>query len=70
MVKALEDHIEGFAGAGATDSNDWYGPWNEADQGLPDGMKRGVGENTYFRNMGLRTYTKWIEAKFCSSIIP
>lgn len=63
LVKALEDHIEGFAGAGATDSIDWYGPWNEADQGLPDGMKRGVGENTYFRNMGLRTYTKWIEAK-------
>jgi len=63
LVKALEDHIEGFAGAGSNDTNDWYGPWNDPDGQLPEGMSRGVGENTYYRNMGVRTYTKWVEAK-------
>jgi len=62
LVKALEDHIQGFAGAGATDGNTWAGPYANGtiDAGA---MNRGTGENTYYRQMGLKAYTKFVEAK-------
>jgi hypothetical protein len=62
LVKALEDHIQGFAGAGATDSNYWAGPYANGtiDAGA---MNRGTGESTYYRQMGLKAYTKFVEAK-------
>ena len=62
LVKALEDHIQGFAGAGANDSNDFAGPYAN---GVEDAgaMSRGYGENSYYRQMGLKAYTKFVEAK-------
>ena len=62
LVKALEDHIQGFAGAGDNDTNNWYGPFDDKDS-LAGAMKRGVGESTYYRQMGLKAYTKFVEAK-------
>lgn len=62
LVKALEDHIQGFAGAGANDTNDWAGPYANGTEDT-GAMSRGVGENTYYRQMGLKAYTKFVEAK-------
>jgi len=62
LVKALEDHIQGFAGAGATDSNNWSGPYADGTTDA-SAMNRGTGESTYYRNMGLKAYTKFVEAK-------
>jgi len=62
LVKALEDHVQGFAGAGATDSNNWFGPFADKDSDA-SAMNRGTGESTYYRQMGLKAYTKFVEAK-------
>jgi hypothetical protein len=62
LVKALEDHIQGFAGAGATNANNWAGPYANGtiDTGA---MNRGTGETTYYQEMGLKAFTKFVEAK-------
>ena len=61
LVKALEDHIQGFTGAGLTNTNNWQGPY--ANGTVPyDPMARGVGESTYFKQMALNTFTKFVEA--------
>jgi hypothetical protein len=62
LVKALEDHIQGFSGAGATNNDAWFGPFENGNY-LGDGMNRGTGETTYYNTMGLKAYTKFIEAK-------
>jgi hypothetical protein len=62
LVKALEDHIQGFSGAGTNDDQDFYGPFTDGTE-LGDAMGRGVAESTYFNTMGLRAYTKFVEAK-------
>ena len=62
LVKALEDHIQGFAGAGSDDSNDFAGPYANGTEDA-GAMSRGYGENTYYRQMGLKAYTKFVEAK-------
>jgi len=62
LVKALEDHIQGFSGAGSDDTNDWFGPYADGNQGT-GAMSRGTGENSYYRQMGLKAYTKFVEAK-------
>lgn len=62
LVKALEDHIQGFAGAGDNDTNNWQGPFMDANSEY-GAMKRGTGENSYYRQMGLKAYTKFVEAK-------
>jgi len=62
LVKALEDHIQGFVGSGDTDSNAFAGPYaNGTDEA--GAMQRGTGENNYYRQMGLKAYTKFVEAK-------
>lgn len=61
LVKALEDHIQGFAGAGATNAGNMFGPY--AEDNLGSAMNRQTGENTYFNTMGLKAYTKFVEAK-------
>lgn len=62
LVKALEDHIAGFTGSGDNDDQAWNG--NFVDGNYANGpMRRGIGEQTYFRTMGLETFTKLIEAK-------
>lgn len=62
LVKALEDHIAGFTGAGPDDDEPYFG---NATTGLSayEPMKRGVGETSYYRTMGLQAFTKFIEAE-------
>jgi hypothetical protein len=62
LVKALEDHIQGFAGAGNDNTNNWAGPYANGTTNA-DGMSRGTGESTYYNEMGLRAFTKFVEAK-------
>lgn len=62
LVKALEDHIQGFSGAGTNNDQDFYGPFTDGTE-LGDAMGRGTAESTYFNTMGLRAYTKFVEAK-------
>lgn len=61
LVAALEDHIQGFAGAGNTDASNWTGPYADANDSGP--MNRETGESTYYRTMGMKTFTKFVEAK-------
>jgi len=62
LVPALEDHIAGFTGAGDTDGDAWEGPYASAT-GNDGPMTRETGESTYYRSMGLKTFTKFVEAK-------
>jgi hypothetical protein len=61
LVNALENHIHGFSGAGPTDGDNWQGDLiNGTKEYEP--MTRGTGESTYYRVMGLKAYTKFVEA--------
>lgn len=62
LVPALEDHIAGFTGAGDTDGDAWEGPY-AGNTGNDGPMNRETGESTYYRSMGLKTFTKFVEAK-------
>jgi len=62
LVKALEDHIQGFSGAGFNNTNDWQGPYVDGTKNY-DPMLIGVGESTYFNSMGLSTFTKFVESE-------
>lgn len=61
LVAALDDHIQGFAGAGDTDTDNWTGPYASAADSGP--MNRETGESTYYRTLGMKTFTKFVEAK-------
>ncbi len=61
LVNALENHIHGFSGAGPTDADNWQGDLVSASQSY-EPMDRGTGESTYYRVMGLKAYTKFVEA--------
>ncbi|NBW58018.1 hypothetical protein EBR43_09640 [bacterium] len=61
LVKTLEDHIQGFSGAGPNNTNDWQGPYVDGTKNY-DPMLRGVGETTYYKSLGLSTFTKFVEA--------
>jgi len=62
LVKALEDHIFGFSGAGPNDDDAFSG---DGTNGLSayEPMRRGVGETTQYRTMGLQAFTKFVEAE-------
>jgi hypothetical protein len=62
LVSALEDHVAGFTGAGATDGDNYQGPYANTDGSYVDPMNRETGESTYYRSMGLKTFTKFVEA--------
>jgi hypothetical protein len=62
LVKALEDHVQGFSGAGFNDSDAWQGPYVDGTKTY-NPMLRGVGESTYYNSMGLSTFTKFVEAE-------
>ena len=62
LVKALEDHIQGFSGAGFNNDQAWQGPYVDGTKTY-NPMLRGVGESTYFNSMGLSTFTKFVEAE-------
>jgi hypothetical protein len=61
LVKALEDHIQGFSGAGFYDSDAWQGPFVDGTKTY-NPMLRSVGEENYYNLMGLSTFTKFVEA--------
>jgi hypothetical protein len=62
LVKALEDHIQGFSGAGFNNTDDWQGPYVDGTKTY-NPMLRGVAESTYYNSMGLSTFTKFVEAE-------
>jgi hypothetical protein len=62
LVKSLEDHIQGFSGAGFNNDDAWQGPYVDGTKTY-NPMLRGVGESTYFNSMGLSTFTKFVEAE-------
>jgi hypothetical protein len=61
LVKTLEDHIQGFSGAGPTNSQNWQGPYVDGTQNY-DPMLRGTAESAYYKSLGLSTFTKFVEA--------
>jgi hypothetical protein len=61
LVKALEDHIQGFSGAGFYDNQAFQGPYVDGTKTY-NPMLRSVAESTYFNSMGLTTFTKFVEA--------
>jgi hypothetical protein len=61
LVKALEDHIQGFSGAGFNNTDNWQGPFTDGTKTY-NPMLRGVGESNYYNSMGLSTFTKFVEA--------
>ncbi len=61
LVKALEDHIQGFSGAGFYDDQNWQGPFTDGTKTY-NPMLRSVGEENYYNLMGLTTFTKFVEA--------
>lgn len=62
LVRALEDQIQGFTGAGTYDQDNWSGPYTEGTEPA-NPMGRATGESTYYRPMGLQAYTKFVEAE-------
>ena len=61
LVKTLEDHIQGFSGAGVNNTDNFQGPYVDGTQNY-DPMSRGVGETNYYKSLGLSTFTKFVEA--------
>lgn len=61
LVKTLEDHIQGFSGAGTDNGNAWQGPYVDGTVNY-DPMSRGTGEENYYKSLGLSTFTKFVEA--------
>ncbi len=62
LVKSLEDHIFGFAGAGPNDTTAYDGDGTDGTVAF-EPMRRGVGETTQYRTMGLQAFTKFVEAE-------
>lgn len=62
LVKALEDHVQGFAGAGPQDTDDWSGNTMDGRKSY-EPMRRGIGETTQPRTMGLQLFNKAVEAQ-------
>jgi len=66
LVSALENHISGFtstaAPAGTAESSTWYGPFLDGNE-YTQSMRRADGETSKFRQMGLKMFTKFVEAK-------
>ncbi len=66
LVSALENHISGFTSVSDEDydSTDFTGPYfTDTDGQIPDSMTRNQSELSRFRQMGLRMFTKFVEAK-------
>jgi len=73
LVSALENHISGFTslsdtewtGTGSTEATDVDGPFlgSTGSQANFGGMTRATAEVSKFRQMGLRMFTKFIEAR-------
>jgi hypothetical protein len=62
LVRALEDHVQGFAGAGPSDDAAFQGN-DVSPLTAYEPMRRGVGETSYYRTMGMQAFTKFVEAE-------
>jgi len=60
LISTLEDQVQGFTGAGATDTDPWEGTFVSGTT-LYEPMERGVGEMTYPRALGLQVFTKFVQ---------
>jgi hypothetical protein len=65
LVSALENHISGFSGTSddAYTTTPFSGPYLPGTGNVPGSMNREGGEQSKFRQMGLRMFTKFIEAE-------
>jgi hypothetical protein len=65
LVSALENHISGFTSVSDADyaGTDFSGSYLPTTGTVPNGMSREAGENSKFRQMGLRMFTKFVEAR-------
>jgi hypothetical protein len=65
LVSALENHISGFSGTSdaAYQGTAFSGPYLPGTGNVNGSMDRNAGENSRFRQMGLRMFTKFIEAE-------
>lgn len=72
LVSALENHISGFTSASDADydttavgntAKPWSGSYLPETGNVPGSMRREAGENSKFRQMGLRMFTKFVEAE-------
>jgi len=60
LISTLEDQVQGFAGAGQTDTDNWDGTFVSGTV-LYEPMDRGTGENVYPRALGLQVFTKFVQ---------
>jgi hypothetical protein len=70
LVSALENHISGFTSVsdedywnGSATNSTFNGPYLPNTGGVPGSMKRDKQELSKFRQMGLRMFTKFVEAE-------
>ena len=65
LVSALENHISGFTSVSDADyaTTDFNGPYLPSTGTVPGSMKRDKAELSKFRQMGLRMFTKFVEAE-------
>lgn len=59
LISTLEDQVQGFAGAGENDADNWNGTFVSGTT-LYEPMERGVGEMVYPRALGLQVFTKFV----------
>lgn len=60
LISTLEDQIQGYAGAGVNDTDNWAGTFVNGTT-LYEPMDRGTGEGTYPRALGLQVFTKFVQ---------
>ena len=66
LVSALENHISGFTSVSDDDyatAGNFNGPYLPSTGGVPGSMTREKSELSKFRQMGLRMFTKFVEAE-------
>lgn len=60
LISMLEDHIQGFTGAGPLDNDPWSGTYMDGTV-MYEPMSRGTGELQYPRQLSLQVFTKNIQ---------
>lgn len=67
LPSALENHFSGFTSTDQNSTEDWSGNYlpdsSNNNIAIPDSMTRDESEKALFRQMGLKMFTKFIEAK-------
>ena len=67
LCSALENHISGFTSTDETMTDAWNGPFlpemSNGSMNVPGSMTRSQSEKALFRQMGLKMFTKFVEAE-------